>query len=172
MSEENKNDNQESLPENGADDLFKDLDSPDSEVDKTPAKVEPDIQPKTVPYDRFHRVLEENKALKGRKIEGTNPMEVVKLAKALEGYNEDEVDFITRNSKSGKIDDILAVTKDEWVKDAIDARRKKVADLKKTPGSTGSEFSSGEKSIAEIQKMTPAEAQAYEDELNRGSTGI
>lgn len=163
---------QDSSPDNGADELFKDLDTPDSEVEKTPAKVEPDIQPKTVPYDRFQEVLKENKTLKNRTVTGTNTMEVVKLAKSLEGYSVDEVDFITRNAKSPKIDDIIATTKDEWVKDAIDARRKKVADLKKTPGSSGSAYSSGQKSAVEIQKMTPQEVQNYEDELNRGSTGI
>jgi len=174
MPEEKKDVIQDSSPETGADDLFNDLDSPDSEVEKTPVGAAPEEKPqKTVPYDRFRSVLEENKSLKSRPVQqGTNPMEVVKLAKSLEGYNEDEVAFISRNSKSGKIDDIIATTKDEWVQDAIAARRKKLADLKKVPGSTGSDFASNEKSVSEIQAMTPEQAQAYEDELNRESTGI
>ena len=55
-----------------------------------------------------------------------NPMEVVKLAKALEGFNEDEVEFITRNASDTSIGGIIGATKDEWVKTAIDAKREKV----------------------------------------------
>jgi len=106
------------------------------------------------------------------KVGGTNPMEVVKLAKAFEGYNEEEVDFISRNSKSGKIEDIISATKDEWVKDAIDARRKKVVDANKVPGSSSPDFVSNKKSPKEIADMTPKDRQKYEDELNRESTGI
>jgi hypothetical protein len=175
MPEEEKDVNQDSSPEDGAD-LLEGLepeDNDDSEVEKTPAeKVEPEKQPKSVPYERFKKVVEDNKSLKNRNIQGTNPMEVVKLAKALEGYSEDEVDFITRNSKSAKIDDIIAVTKDEWVQDAIAARRKKVADSKKVPGSSSSDFASNVKSPKEIAEMKPEERAEYEEMLNRESTGI
>jgi len=62
-----------------------------------------------------------------------NPMEVVRLAKALEGYSEEEVEFITRNASEKSIDGIVSATKDEWVKTAIQAKREKVANESKTP---------------------------------------
>lgn len=60
-----------------------------------------------------------------------NPMEIVKLAKALEKFNEDEIEFITRNATDKSVDGILKASKDEWVNDAITARREKVAKEKK-----------------------------------------
>jgi len=63
----------------------------------------------------------------------TNPMEVVKLAKALEGYNEDEVDFIVRNASDKSVSGIIDATKDEWVETAIGAKRLKVEGEKKLP---------------------------------------
>ncbi|MCK9370833.1 hypothetical protein M0R04_13065 [Candidatus Dojkabacteria bacterium] len=113
------------------------------------------------------------KQLSEKTVGGTNPMEVVKLAKALEGYNEAEVDFITRNAGGAKIDDVIKATKDEWVKDAIAARRKKEADSKKVPGSSSPDFSSPSKNYQDIAKMTKAEFKDYEEKQTRkGSTGI
>lgn len=113
------------------------------------------------------------KQLSQKTIGGTNPMEVVKLAKALEGYSEDEVDFITRNSGSAKIDDIIKTTKDEWVKDAIEARRKKVSDSKKVPGSSSPDFSTPSKNYRDIAKMSKEEFRDYAQKQERGkSTGI
>jgi hypothetical protein len=56
-----------------------------------------------------------------------NPMEIVKLAKALEKFNEEEIEFVTRNATDKSVDGILKAAKDEWVNDAITARREKVA---------------------------------------------
>ncbi|MHA1482586.1 MAG: hypothetical protein ACTSQA_04010 [Candidatus Heimdallarchaeaceae archaeon] len=78
-----------------------------------------------------------------------NPMEVVKLAKALEGYSEEEVEFITRNSTDKSIDGIINASKDDWVKTAIQAKREKVAKENKTPEpSTKQDFS--EKPVEDI----------------------
>lgn len=55
-----------------------------------------------------------------------NPMEVVRLAKALEGYNEKEIGFISRNATDKSIDGIIQATKDEWVKAGVQAMRDKV----------------------------------------------
>jgi len=55
-----------------------------------------------------------------------NPMEVVHLAKALEAYTEDEVEFITRNASKKSIQGIIDASKDDWVKTAIQAKREKV----------------------------------------------
>ena len=179
MSEEDTNVTQESLPEadtRSVDDILNDAANnvPDSEVEKTPeVVVQPKAEPKTVPYDRFQEVIKENNTLKASKIGATNPMEVVKLAKALEGFSEEEVDFITRNSGGAKIDDIIKATKDEWVKDAIAARRKKEADSKKVPGSTSPDFSAPSKNYRDIAKMSKEDFREYaqKKEGNR-STGI
>jgi hypothetical protein len=113
------------------------------------------------------------KQLSQKGVGGTNPMEVVKLAKALEGFDEAEVDFITRNSGSGKIDDIIKATKDEWVKDAIEARRQKSANLKKVPGSSSPDFGQPSKNYRDIQKMSKEEFRAYaQKEEGQKSTGI
>jgi len=173
MSEEENSVEVDSQATEVDDDLFGELDGQDdSEVEKTPSKVEPKPQPKTIPYERFQRINEENKVLRNKNVKGINPMEVVKLAKALEGYSKEEVDFITRNSKSGKIDDIISITEDEWVKDAIDARRKKVGESNKVPGSSSPDFASNQKSPQEIADMDPKARAEYEELLNRESTGI
>ena len=113
------------------------------------------------------------KQLSQKTVGGINPMEVVKLAKALEGYSEDEVDFITRNSGSAKIDDIIKTTKDEWVKDAIEARRKKVSDSKKVPGSSSPDFAAPSKNYRDIAKMSKEDFREYAQKMERSkSTGI
>lgn len=113
------------------------------------------------------------KQLNEKQVAGTNPMEVVKLAKALEGFNEEEVDFITRNAKGDKVNDIIKAAQDEWVKDAIDARRKKTADKKKVPGSSQTEFGQPTKNYKDIAKMSKEEFRDYaEKQERRGSTGI
>lgn len=179
MSEEDTNVTQESLPEadtRSVDEILADAtnEQPDSEVEKTPeVQVQPKPEPKTVPYDRFKEINDENKRLKTSKIGGTNPMEVVKLAKALEGFSEDEVDFITRNAGTGKIDDIIKASKDEWVKDAIDARRKRASDSKKVPGSSSPDFAQPTKSYQDIAKMSKDDFRKYAaQQEGRGSTGI
>jgi len=129
---------------------------------------------------RYYRekVTKLEKQLSQRRIGGTSPMEVVKLAKALEGFNEEEVDFITRNSTGDKINDIIKASKDEWVKDAIETRRKKVEDNKKVPDSSSPDFASGMKTWKDIQKFGvdekgKAEFREFaEKEEKRKSTGI
>jgi hypothetical protein len=66
-----------------------------------------------------------------------NPMEVVKLAKALEGYNNDEIEFITKNASDNSINGVIEATKNEWVQSAIQARREKVAKEQAIPGPSG-----------------------------------
>ena len=179
MSEQDTNVTQESLPEadiRSVDEILNDAvnDESASEGDKTPeVKVQPKSEPKTVPYDRFKEINDENKRLKTSKIGGTNPMEVVKLAKALEGFSEDEVDFITRNAGSAKIDDIIKSSKDEWVKDAIDARRKRASDSKKVPGSSSPDFAQPSKNYQDIAKMSKDDFRKYaQEQEGRRSTGI
>jgi len=161
-----------------------------SQETETPQNQEEDTTPETVQEDkpekskefqsldaqkRFYREKAEKleKQLSEKRVGGTNPMEVVKLAKALEGFNEDEVDFITRNSSGSKIDDIIKASKDEWVKDAIEARRKKLADTKKIPGSSSPDFAQPSKNYRDIAKMSKDEFREYAEKQERGGrTGI
>lgn len=83
----------------------------------------------------------------------TDPMQVVKLAKSLEGYSEDEIEFVTRNASEKSPSGIIEATKDEWVQDAIEKRREKVAQEKKVPESSSPSASkSGETSAEEAAK--------------------
>lgn len=168
-----------SQPDEGAD-LFKELDqalaqAPQdvSEDDKTPAMAQPAIEPKVGARanDRIRQLIDENKRLKAS-TSGVNPMEVVRLAKALEGYNENEVDFITRNSGSSKIDDIIKTTKDPWVETAIKARREEEKNKKKVPGSSSPDFATGQRDWRDIQKMKSEDFQKYEQEQLRGNGNL
>src|SRR4030043_384897 len=71
----------------------------------------PELPPKAPPvrqdiYERMKRAEDEAKKLKEQLskvkvpsgVETQNPMDVVRLAKALEGHTEEEVDFISRNA--------------------------------------------------------------------------
>jgi hypothetical protein len=87
-----------------------------------------------------------------------NPMEVVKLAKALEGYSEEETSFIIRNAKSERPEDIIGAASDEWVKDAIQARREKVEKEKKIPAPdslTAPKTPAEEYGVKELRYMSP-----------------
>lgn len=71
-----------------------------------------------------------------KKMEATpsyDPIELIKLTKAINGYNEDELDFITKFSKSSKPDDIIAAANDPWVQTAISAKREKLEKDNKIP---------------------------------------
>lgn len=77
-----------------------------------------------------------------------NPLEVVKLGKALSDYNEDETEFIIRNATDKSPDGIIKASQDDWVKTAIQAKREKVEKSKKIP--EPSNVSSGEGFSEEI----------------------
>jgi len=80
----------------------------------------------------------------------TNPMELVRLNKALEGYSEDEVEFIIKNAPTKDIDGIVGATKNEWVKTAINAMRDKVEKEKKVPSPTSRAPKIGDKTVADM----------------------
>lgn len=102
-----------------------------------------------------------------------NPMDVVKLSKALEGYNEDEVDFIVRNAPEKSIDGIIDATKDAWVKTAIDSRREKAEGDKKTPSPSSPPSTYAGKSDTDMQKMSTKEfAQFVRGEMGREKGGV
>jgi hypothetical protein len=70
----------------------------------------------------------EGKAKESSQIETSNssPMEIVRLAKALGDFSDEEIEFITRNSEDKTPEGIINASKDEWVKTAIEAKREKV----------------------------------------------
>lgn len=99
--------------------------------------------------DSFDRIYAENKELKAKIaskpepkkepeeveewIATNDPLEVVRLGKALKDYNEEETEFIIRNSPSKDIEGIMKAEKDPWVQAAIKAQREKVARENKIP---------------------------------------
>ncbi len=92
-----------------------------------------------------------------------DPLELVKLAKALEGYDEEETQFIVRNAKSKDVKAIVEASKDDWVKTAIEAKREKDKKDNKIPSPdnpSGSEFKP--KSMAEINSMSQEEFDRYQ----------
>lgn len=125
-------------------------------------------------YERMRKAEKEAKELKEQIskrpsiAEIKDPMEIVRLTKALEGYSESEVDFIIRNTTDKSIDNIILTTKDEWVKDAIDVRRKKVAEQNKVPApGSSSPFSATKKSGAEIQEKLKGKNPQEQSEIMR-----
>jgi len=114
-----------------------------------------------VKYEKAQKELNKLKETPETKLPtSTNPMEVVKLAKALEGYSEEEVSFITRNATDESIDGIIKATKDDWVKTAIQSQRDKVDKEKGTPSPTSPASIKG-KSDADIAKMSDKEYNAF-----------
>lgn len=95
-----------------------------------------------------------------------DPLEVVRLGKALQNYDPEETEFIIRNASNKTIDGIIKAEQDEMVQLAIKSRREKVAKENKipAPGSPGGGYN--EKSPAEIAKMSREEHMAYEREIS------
>lgn len=67
---------------------------------------------------------------------GLSPLEIVNLAKTLNDYSSDEVEFIVKVAKSNNPADIIAASKDEWVNTAIQSRREKKEKENKIPSSS------------------------------------
>lgn len=101
-----------------------------------------------------------------QQVNSQDPREIVRLAKALEGYSEEETEFIYRNAKGNDINKIIDASKDDWVKTAIEARREKINKENKVPSPSnplGQSFQ--EKSFLDIKNMSDAEFNAYQKEL-------
>lgn len=101
-----------------------------------------------------------------KQVNSQDPREIVRLAKALEGFSEEETEFIYRNAKGNDINNIIEASKDDWVKIAIEARREKINKENKVPSPSnplGQSFQ--EKSFLDIKNMSDAEFNAYQKEL-------
>ena len=137
---------------------------------------------KTVPYDRFKKVNDElttlKKETKSAKEEevksSSSPVELVRLGKKLEGYSNEELDFIIDHAGSDDTNKILEASKDEFVQLAIKAKRQKVADDNKVPASTYGGFSND--SGKDIKDMSTDEFKKLEEkartESQRGHRGV
>lgn len=123
------------------------------------------IAQKKVYRDKLNKAEKELKELKKNPDidlpTSVNPLEVVKLAKALEGYSTEEVSFVTRNANSNSIDDIIDATKDDWVKTAINSKREKVANEKGTPSPSSSSSRRLDKTQDELKEMPDKEYRAW-----------
>ena len=62
-----------------------------------------------------------------------DPVELVRLTKALSGFDEDETSFILNYAKEKTPEAIIKAANDDWVKTAIQAKREKVAKEKSVP---------------------------------------
>jgi len=165
-------DNQETTPQETT--------TPTEKVE--PEKTEKSIDVKTVLAQKEHfrtkaeevqkkldavmSTLKDDKEVKEiqKEVATANPLEVVKLAKALEGYSEDETSYIMRNAKSTSINDIIDATKDEWVSQAITAKRAKVENDNKTPDSSSPSATVGGISADKIKDMSSAEYNKFLNE--------
>jgi hypothetical protein len=105
-----------------------------------------------------------------------DPIEIVKLTKALEGRTEDEVQFILRNAKGKTAQDIIDASKDEWVNAAIEAKREKLQKDNKIPSPSNPMSSDFEpKGFLDIKSMSDEQFEAYQKGLferaNRKKSG-
>lgn len=99
-----------------------------------------------------------------------DPRDIVRLAKALSGYSDEEVNFIYKNAKDVNLDSIIEATKDPWVKSAIDSTREKVAKENKIPESSLVPGGKANKVITdEVMKNDPdAHKKAFEEFMKTG----
>ena len=125
---------------------------------------------------------DENKKLKKQLLDAQvatkpatgDPMEAVRLGKALAEHNEEEADIVITFAK-GKFNTltptpemIIQAAKDEVVMGAINARRRKVESENKTPSpSSPSSIVSG-KTFGDIAKMDKKEFATFVKEVSKG----
>ena len=110
---------------------------------------------KTEKLEAEKKELEEKLAKAGQGTSmPTDPLEIVKLGKALGEYNEDEIDFIIRNASDKSPEGIIKASQNEWVQIAIKGMREKVAEKEKIPApGSASPFASVEKTPQELADM-------------------
>lgn len=162
------------------------------ETEKTKKAEKPeksiDVQSVLAQKDHFRTKLEKSEAekkvleekLKGFTSQITgDPMEAVRLGKALKDTSEEEADVIITYAK-GKFntlkptpEQIIQASKDEWVTTAITAKREKVAGENKTPAPSSPSTTLGGKTPEEVEKMDSKTFAKYAREnLKEKGTGI
>jgi len=152
------------------------------EPEKTEEKSK-DLQSALAQKDHYRTKLEKAEAdkkaleekLKGFSSQATgDPMEAVRLGKALAEHSEEEADIIITYAK-GKFNNlkptpeqIIQASKDEWVKAAISAQREKVRSENKTPAPSSPSPIIGGKTAEDISKMSTAEFSKMAREQMKG----
>lgn len=163
--EEKTEENQtEENTEEPQEDLLKKFQSAEAQKEHFRAKAE-----------KFEKELKELKPEEQPKeekgvISETNPRDIVRLTKALSGYDDDEINFIYRNAKDTSLDSIIEATKDTWVIDSIETRREKVEKEKKIPESANVQGETGSKDLSpeDIKKDPDAHKKAFEEFMKTG----
>jgi ATP-dependent exoDNAse (exonuclease V) alpha subunit len=127
------------------------------------------IKPEPPKVENLPKIVEEPKAPSQ-----SDPRDIVRLTKALSGFNDEEVSFIYRNAKSQKLDDIIEATKDPWVSSAIESQRIKVAQEKKVlePGVVPGGLSKTEISVDDIAKDPSVHKKAFDKLFETEGSGI
>lgn len=170
------------------DDMEETPENPEPEAEK-PEQKSPDEQPADKEFQAMHKAKAhfeaENKRLKEELKARTSqpstgdPMEAVRLGKALADHSEEEADIIITYAK-GKFDNlkptpeqIIQASKDPWVMDAIIAKREKAKSENKTPEPSSPSSLIGNKTSDDIVKMdTKAFAKLARESFNGGRSGI
>ncbi len=128
---------------------------------------------------KFEKTEAEKKALeerlKGFTSQTTgNPMEAVRLGKALAEHSEEETDVIITYAK-GKFntltpnpEQIIQASKDDWVQTAIKARREKVESERKTPEPSSPSSISGNVTTEDVEKMDKKKFANFIKGINKG----
>ena len=177
-----KNETEDATPEGGepekAEEESKDLQSALAQKEHFREKYER-VQKELEEYKKTHPPKSETETEPNKeKIEewsmSDDPLEIVKLGKALQDNTEEETEFILKNAPTRDIDGILKAKEDPYVKAAIQAMREKVENEKAVP--SPSNVSSGGfklKTKEEIEQMTPEERRKYAEEYiaHRKGTG-
>lgn len=99
-------------------------------------------------------------------VSSMDTMQAVRLSKALQGFSEEETDFILRNTPGKTPDEIIKASQDEWVKDAIQARRAKAAAQNKVPSpGSSSPFANTVKSPQDVNAMLEGKSKEEQSRL-------
>ncbi len=143
-----------------------------TEEAEKPKEKSKDLQSALAQKEHYRSKLEkadaDKKALED-KLKGFNskttgdPMEAVRLGKALADISEEEADIVITYAK-GKFNNlnptpeqIIQASKDKWVTTAIKAEREKVAGENKTPEPSSPSSTFGGKTPEEVEKMSSKE---------------
>jgi uncharacterized protein YhaN len=130
-------------------------------------------------FEEETKRLKEELKLRASQPATGDPMEAVRLGKALAEHSEEEADIIITYAK-GKFNNlkptpeqIIQASKDPWVKDAIEAKREKVKSENKTPSPSSPSSLVRGKSPEDLEKMdTKNFAKFARDSMNGGRSGI
>jgi uncharacterized protein YhaN len=130
-------------------------------------------------FEKENKTLKEELAKRADLPATGDPMEAVRLGKALADHSEEEADIIITYAK-GKFNNlkptpeqIIQASKDEWVKDAIQAKRDKVKAENNTPSPSSPSSIIGGKTSEDVGKMDTKDfAKFARETLKGGRSGV